>query len=81
MANGIPFLICLCLLGGGLWADEPIRDGVVSYYDAKGRLFETLEYRYGRPNGHFRTFYPDGRVMGWGSFSNGSITDFKTQLR
>src|ERR1700688_845718 len=75
MVNGFSFFLCLFFLGGRLLAAEPIKDGFYSDYDAKGRVVRTVEYRFGVPNGRFRTFYPDGRLMGWGGYLNGKLQD------
>src|SRR5580704_13776950 len=73
MINCLSFFICLCLLGVHAFATDTIKDGFYNDYDAKGRLVRTVEYRYGVPNGRFRTFYPDGRLMGWGGLANGKL--------
>src|SRR5271167_4521572 len=73
MKNCFSFFICLSLLVGPAVASVPINDGFYSDYDAKGRVVRTVEYRYGVPNGRFRTFYPDGRLMGWGGLVNGKL--------
>ena len=68
MNNCVFIFLFLCLLGGPVWAADTIKDGFYSDYDAKGRVIRTVEYRYGLPNGYFRTYYPDGRLKGWGGY-------------
>ena len=61
------FFICARLV----FAAEPIKDGFYDERDRQGHLKRTVEYQYGKPHGRFRTFYPDGRIDGAGTYLNG----------
>src|SRR4051812_28032478 len=68
-----------CLIAGFLLltslccSAEPIKDGFYDEKDSAGHVVRTVEYQLGEPNGHFRTYYPDGRINGTGTYRMGQL--------